>query len=90
MIIEKKLQYIKKLQQILIYIGYDKPSAAIKFEKELDKKILLLIKSPEMCTKSYYFNNDNYRDLIYQGYTVIYKIEKEKILILEIFKWQNR
>ena len=41
MIIEKKLQYIKKLQKILLYIASD-------------------------------------------------KIEKDKILILEIFKWQNR
>ncbi len=31
-----------------------------------------------------------YRDLIHQGYTVIYKVEEEKILILEIFKWQQR
>lgn len=31
-----------------------------------------------------------YRDMIYQGYTIIYKVEKEKILILEIFKWQNK
>ena len=90
MIIEKKLQYIKKLQQILLYIGCDKPTAALKFEKEIDKKILLLLKSPKMCAVSNYFDNESYRDLIYQGYTVIYKIEQEKILILEIFKWQNR
>ena len=37
-----------------------------------------------------YFEDKAYRDMIYQGYTIIYKVEKEKILILEIFKWQNK
>jgi len=36
------------------------------------------------------FRAKEYRDLIYEGYTVIYKVETDKILILDIFKWQNR
>jgi len=27
--------------------------------------------------------------MIYEGYTIIYKVESDKILILDIFKWQN-
>ncbi len=38
----------------------------------------------------FYMEDKAYRDMIYQGYTIIYKVEKEKILILEIFKWQNK
>ena len=82
--------YIEKLQSILIYIANDKPSAAIEFESQLEKKITSLLENPFMYRKSIYFNNDSYRDLIHQGYTIIYKIENETIMILDIFKWQDR
>ena len=39
---------------------------------------------------SYYFDEKAYRDMIHQGYTIIYKVDKERIIILEIFKWQER
>ena len=42
-----------------------------------------------MYRKSVYFDDENYRDLIHKGYTVVYKIEKERIIILDIFKWSE-
>jgi len=90
MIIEKKPKFVFGLAKILRYIKKDKIAPVKKFEKELNNKISLLKQNPQMCRKSIYFENDFYRDLIYSGYTIIYKIEEEKILILEIFKWQNR
>lgn len=90
--IEKKPKFSKAFANILRYISKDKKSAAINFEKKLNKKILNLVSYPEKYRKSYYFEDEAYRDLVYSGYTIVYKIEKEKnrILILEIFKWQNR
>jgi len=35
-----------------------------------------------MCRKSYYFEDKLYRDLIYQEYTTIYKIDDNRICIL--------
>ncbi|MCH9740449.1 MAG: type II toxin-antitoxin system RelE/ParE family toxin [Epsilonproteobacteria bacterium] len=90
MIIEKKPKYIFALMDILNHIKKDKPSASKKFEKELNRKINSLIDSPFICRPSYYFDDKAYRDLVYQGYTIIYKIETERILILEIFKWIDR
>ncbi len=90
MIIEKKPKYIFGLLKILKYIAKDKKSSAEKFEKELNKMLMLLKDNPQMYRKSYYFDDERYRDFIYSGYTIIYKVEEEKILILEIFKWQNR
>lgn len=81
--------FVLQLFKILNYIKKDKLLPVKKFEKELNNKLLLLKQNPYMYKKSIYFQNDCYRDLIYKGYTVIYKIENETILILEIFKWQE-
>jgi len=37
-----------------------------------------------------YFEDKKYRDLIFKGYTIIYKVENNEIKILDIFKWQDR
>jgi len=55
----------------------------------LNSKIKTLKKFPKMYRKSVYFDDENYRDLIHKGYTVVYKIEKERIIILDIFKWSE-
>ena len=82
--------FLMQLFNILRVIAKDKKSAAKKFEKDINTKLELLKENPQMCRKSYHFEDESYRDLIYSGYTVIYKIEKDAILILEIFKWQER
>jgi hypothetical protein len=43
-----------------------------------------------MYKKSFYSNDETYRDMAFQGYTVTYKIEQTEIKILEIFKWQDK
>jgi plasmid stabilization system protein ParE len=88
--IEKKPKFLKELFSILKHIKKDKVSASIQFEKQLNKKIKNLIDFPYQYRASYYFEDKAYRDLIHQGYTIIYKVEQERIIILEIFKWQNR
>ncbi len=88
--IEKKLVFLKSLKRILLYIKIDKPTAASNFEKELNKRIKLLSHNPLMHRKSQSFDDEAYRDLIYKGYTIIYKVEGETIMILDIFKWQDR
>ncbi|GAB6044591.1 hypothetical protein JCM11957_01890 [Caminibacter profundus] len=40
-----------------------------------------------MYRKSIYFDDENYRDLIHKGYTIIYKIEKDKIIPIDNGKW---
>ena len=86
----KKGKFLKNLSLIFEYIAKDKPSAAKQFKEELYNKIENLKSFPRMYRKSIYFDNENYRDLIFKGYTVIYKIEDDKILILDIFKWSEK
>lgn len=82
--------FSKSLLNILAFISKDKKSAAIKFKNSLKEKIELLRVSPFMCEKSKYINGEKYRDLIFKGYTTIYRVEENKIKVLEIFKWEDR
>jgi len=86
----RDIAFSAQLHGVLKLIAKDKVSAALRFEKELSKRIKTLVAFPYQCRVSYYFEDKSYRDLIYQGYTIIYKVEKERIIILEIFKWQDR
>jgi plasmid stabilization system protein ParE len=90
MIIIRDIYFIAHLYDILRNIANDKPSAARTFEKELNCKIRNLLDFPYQYRASRYFKESAYRDLIHKGYTIIYKVEKERIVVLEIFKWQNR
>jgi len=90
MTIIKDSIFLKQLVNIIIYIKKDKITPAKNFEKELNEKIKLLKTNPQMCKKSIYFDDDKYRDLTYKGYTIIYKIQEDKILVLDIFKWQDK
>ena len=78
------------LLKILTTIAKDKKSASKKFNKDLKEKIKLLFESPFMCRLSIYFEDKKYRDLIFKGYTIIYKVEENEIRVLDIFKWQDR
>ena len=82
-------QFQNALYAIFSYISKDKPSASHNFKKELKSKIEDMSHNPKIYRASYYFDNENYRDLIFKGYTIIYKIENENnlISILDIFKW---
>ena len=82
--------FSKSLFNILTFISKDKKSSAVKFKNNLKEKIELLKLSPFMCRKSKYIDNENYRDLIFKGYTTIYKVEGNFIKILDIFKWEDR
>lgn len=86
----KTRSYVQRLQAILRYIALDNPSAALSFERELQARLELIKNQPLMCRPSNYLNDEAYRDLIHQGYTLIYKIEEQAIVLLDIFKWQQR
>ena len=89
MIIRYEMQFKKSLREISLYIAKDKPTASENFNKDLKVKIEEMAENPRMYRASYYFDNENYRDLTFKGYTTIYKIDSEKdvISILDIFKW---
>ncbi len=65
MTISRSPKYKNNLFQILDYIAQDKFSASEKFKIELDELI----------------DNEDIRDMVYKGYTVIYRINLDKNII---------
>jgi len=73
-----------KLADQVEFIARDKPGAARKFKNELLKRIKEIPKMPKKHRKSIFFENENIRDLIYKGYTIVYRIKEEE-RIIEVF-----
>jgi len=85
---EKQFRFA--LREIVDYIAEDKVSASKLFKKELKEKFELVTENPKMYKASVYHKSESYRDLVFMGYTVIYKIEDDVIKVLDIFKWMDK
>ena len=84
----KRTQLFKKqFRELIFHIAEDKKVASKKFKNELNDTIDNLTNFPYKYRSSCYYDDDNIRDMIFKGYTIIYRIsqEKELIEILEIF-----
>jgi len=85
-IIETKL-FKGQRNTIVFHIVKDKKSAALKFVKDLKISINNIINFPFKFRQSFYYDNENIRDMVFKGYSIIYRVnlEKDIIEILEIF-----
>lgn len=83
-------QFRNQLLQILAFIARDNPQAAMLFRTRLKKAIEHIPEQPFACRKSRYFNDDTLRDLIFMGYTAVYRVAPQEIRLLDLFKWQER
>jgi plasmid stabilization system protein ParE len=88
--LKRTRQYTTQLQNILRYIHKDKPSAAVNFKKDLDAKLYQMLENPYMYRVSVYADDENVRDMVFKGYTVVYEIDGNIIIVLDIFKWIGR
>ena len=78
------------LQDIKSYITQeDSLSKANQFLSELKVSIGSLEEMPSRCRKSYYTPETKTHDLIYKKYTIVFKIIKETVHILTIFKQRS-
>lgn len=75
---------IDRASEIAEYIAQDKPSAAEKWINTVFSKVERLKSSPEIGRVVPEIKNDQFRELIYGNYRIIYRIEKEQISILTI------
>ena len=83
-------QFRIALKEIAEYIAEDKVSVSKLFTKELKEKFELVVENPKMYRASVYHRSEAYRDLVFMGYTAIYKIEDDVIKVLDIFKWVDK
>jgi len=78
------------LNEIIDFISKDKPEAARKFKKDLIVAIKKDLKFPYNYKKSFYFDDDTFRGYTPKGYTITYKINDEKQLVLVIGIIKNK
>jgi len=84
-------QFKSELRNILSFIARDKKSTANKFAYDLKELIeTTLARNPKMYKVSLYFSDENYHDMVFKGYTIIYKMVENEIRVLDVFKWQIR
>ena len=66
----------KQLVLDQVYFIYkDKPRAALKFRKDLIFNIMKDIVNPFHFQKSKYYRDENIRDYVFKGYTIVYKVD---------------
>jgi plasmid stabilization system protein ParE len=73
------------------YISRDKPKAARKFKIDLIKNIRKDLKQPFNFKKSIYFKDENIRDYVFKGYTIVYfvDIRQEIISVFGFIKYKD-
>ena len=89
--IKLTLEFKEDLIEIVNFISKDKPISAIKFKKELLINLKKHALSPYNFKKSIYFNNENYRDYIFKGYTTVLRVEESEniVFVIGIIKNKN-
>ncbi len=78
-----------KLNRQIDYIAGDKPQAAKKLKKDVISRIKSIPKNPKIYRKSFYFDDENIRDLIFKGYTISFKITVNEIIVFGFLKWEE-
>ncbi len=64
----------------------DSIKKANKFISELKQSIKSLDTMPMRCRKSYYTDDENSHDLIYKKYTIVFKIIKDTVYVVSVFR----
>ena len=75
---------LDRASEIARYIAHDNPAAAEKWIKTVFSKVEQLKISPEIGRIVPEIRNNQFRELIYGNYRIVYRIEAERISILTI------
>ena len=84
-------KFEKNFNQIFEYIAQDKLSASKQFKNKLFQQIKNIPNHPYKYRQSFYFENEAIRDMVFNGYTVVYEVDFNNncIVILNIFNKNN-
>ena len=78
------------LNEIIDFIAKDKPETSGKFKKDLIIAIKKDLKFPYNYKKSFYFEDDTFRDYTHKGYTITFKVDDTKQLVIVIGIIKNK
>lgn len=81
--------FINRLESQLNYISLDSPKRARKFKSDLFQKIKEIPTNPYLFRKSIYFKDETIRDLVFKGYTIVFRLTDNAIEVFGFVKFQN-
>jgi plasmid stabilization system protein ParE len=81
--------FIFRLEKQIDFISLDNPGNARKFKNELFYRIKEIPSNPYRYRKSIYFDDPAIRDLIYKGYTIVFRIA-DRIEVFGFVKFQKK
>jgi plasmid stabilization system protein ParE len=84
-----KDSFLIRLANQIRYISRDSPVRAEKFRKELFGKIKSIPDRPFRFRKSVYFEDESIRDLVFKGYTIVFRITVDRIEVFGFVKYQE-
>ncbi len=88
-----KIKFTPSFQNRLLsqikYIARDSPTRARKFHRDLLQQINSVPHKPFSFRKSIYFDDNSVRDLVYKGYTIVFIIQDDSIVIFGFVKYQK-
>lgn len=75
---------VDRASEIAEYIALDKPAAAERWITTIFSKVEKLKSSPGIGRVVPEIGNDQFRELLYGNYGIIYRVEKKQVSILTI------
>ena len=75
---------VDRASEIVDYIAQDKPSAAIRWIDKVFNKVEQLKSSPQIGRIVPEMSDNQFREIIYGNYRIIYRVELKQISILTI------
>lgn len=82
-----KETFLYRLEGQIDYISIDSPARARKFKSDLFRRIKEIPQNPYRYRKSIYFDDETLRDLIFKGYTIVFRITEENIEVFGLVKY---
>jgi plasmid stabilization system protein ParE len=85
-----KRTFLDRLKRQIDFIALDSPTRARKFSAALMKAVRQIPANPMLFRKSVYFDDPNVRDMIFRGYTVVFRIKEDAIHVFGLIDMQLR
>jgi len=85
-----KDSFIFRLENQLEYISLDSTKQARKFKSDLFTRIKKIPSNSYQYRKSIYFEEESIRDLIFKGYTIVFRITPDHIEVFGFVKYQKK
>ena len=81
--------FINRLEKQLDFIAQNNPANSRKFKNDLFNLIKAIPLNPRKHRKSIWYDDVDIRDLIFRGYTVVFRINNETIEVFGFVKFQD-